>query len=342
MPAAAVLSGVLAAALAALPGCTDAPARRATPPTATTTPSTPPPGTGTPSPTPDATVTMTTRTRAGREGRNRWTVAYPTLHGLAPAAAARANAVLATGVDEARDLDEDGTASTTDVTAELWRVDERYVTVRVSAAFLPDGGAHGYTALRSFVLDRATGRRVTVRELFPHVQPALVAMSRYARQRLPHVLETFAGEELERGTAPTLESFANIVPLPEGLEVTFEEYQVAAFAAGHPVLTVPWPALPAPALPPPAGEREPAYRDGARADGAVLDAARRDPRVGGAAVTRAQVSQWDPDYALATLPGGDRVALRATDGAWAVVEVGPDAGCGSFPAAVRESLALRC
>lgn len=289
-----------------------------------------------------APVTMTTRTRNGRDGRHRWTAAYPTLHGLGATAARRANAALTAGVDAAVRSDYDGGPSSTEVTPEVWAVDDVYVTVRVSAYFYAEGAAHGATLITHYVLDRATGRRLTLPDLLkPGTRDAaLRAMSAFTRRRLPEVIEVHDADD---GTAPTLANYETVTPLPEGLEVTFAEYQVASYAQGSPTMTVPWRVLqPYLAVRLPSGDRDPAYRDGARAGKAVLDAAADDPRVGRVALSRAQVAQYDGQWAVATMPGGDRVALRSTNGRWSVAEVGPAAGCTAFPERVRRSLALRC
>lgn len=356
-------------ALALLPACTgDGGTPRPAPTTTAASPTSTPPAatpTVTPAPDPGPDVTMTVTTRKGGPPRHRWTAQVPELHGLAAPALTRANGLLAAAVDDLTEAyveDEEATGqATADVTATLSAVDDRYVTVALLVHVYPEGAAHGYSALDTYVFVRATGRRLALAGWFrPAARTAaLRAMGGYLRARVPLVV----GEPgFETGSAfePDPGNFADVTPLPEGLEVTFGSYQVAPYAAGLPAVTVPWRVLETYlAVEPPSGERDPAYRDGHRLQGEDLAAVERvlvaSPAVGLARgtfrVERVQRAQWfdDQRWALATVVPDDPgarplvVALREVNGRWRIVDVGEGvAGCTDLPADVRESVALAC
>jgi hypothetical protein len=346
-PAVLLVAAVACAHGPAKPLTSPAPSVLATAPSPTPTPS--PRPSPTPSPTPSAGITLTLVPRKGGDAGRPWTATYGTLHGLPTGAAARANATLTAAVQEVVDARDPDT--TTDVTLTLSAVDDVYVTVELFAYTYPKGAAHGIQDLTPYVLRRADGRRLTLPDFFRpgSRDAALRAMSGYARQRLPQVVETDA-QTVEGGTRPTVEDFAAVTPLPEGLEVVFQPYQVAAYAFGMPRVVVPWSRLASyVAVPLPPGDADPPYRDGVRLTGtdlaAVVRAAAADPRAGSglARVEEAQgLSDDARSWALGTMPGGDLVALHLVSGRWRVLDAGPAAGCTAFPAGVRTAFALRC
>lgn len=234
-------------------------------PTQTTTPT--PTPTTTPSPSPDPLVTMTTRFASGKNGDETWSIEIPTLHGLGAvegkvnAALAKAFAVGPSATPTEGDVASDGTVDTTVV---LYEVNDRYVVVRGLVSVFPTGAAHGFSTVEHYVFDRTSGERVTLAGWFKPgmLNDALRAMSAYARPRLHDVFGPEWDQSVDEGTKPKAVTYEDVAPLPEGLEVTFGEYEVAAYAAGLPVVTIPWSKLtPYLARPPAPGDADPPYRD---------------------------------------------------------------------------------
>jgi hypothetical protein len=134
---------------------------------------------------------------------------------------------------------------TYDLTAKLTEVNDTYVAVELTTAWYAEGAAHEALDLIVYVVARATGERVVLADIFRSEAPALRVISRYARERLPVLLDvapddTWGRDTLVSGTAPVAASFERVTPRAEGLRVTFGTYQVASFAQGFPVLDVPW------------------------------------------------------------------------------------------------------
>lgn len=212
-----------------------------TPATPTATTAAGPAGTWT---SPAAPVRLQQTTRETHVART--TVTWPVVDavaGVAPAASAAIAAELNRVVvgltrpgssDVARHLD-----------LRVTEADRTYVTVLLLTE-VDSGGAHPNTAVGAFTFDRATGARLSLTDWVRpgRLSATLAALSARTRGLLPAVLgPAYERSWVEDGTAPTITDFGVLVPRPEGLEVVFQQYQVAAYALGMPAVVVPWPAL---------------------------------------------------------------------------------------------------
>ena len=354
-----VTAPALAAALAlgaCTPGVRRVPSRPPSPPAATSTVPTATP-TATRTGTPVTAISLGHVVRTGREGRHRWTAQYATVRGLG-SDGGRLNGALEAATDAV--LDEArraaagvGEPATTELVATLDTVDAYYVSVRLTVTSRIQGTAQPYAYVRTLVHDRARGALVGLDSWFHRaaLTGALEAMSGYLRERVPVVLGRHDWND--EGLASKPANFREVVPLPEGLEVTFGSLQVSPDYVGLPRVTVPWHVLaPYLALDPPPGERTPPYRDGVRLTGAELRAAERAvervPAVRASnstyTVQRVQRTQHGSRaYVLATVvftaPGHGELVVALEDGA--VAGTARDACPRALPAAVRRSAGCR-
>ncbi len=89
-------------------------------------------------------------------------------------------------------------------------------------------------------------------DLFADPQQALAIMAGQAKQKIMNYVETLAGEPLPEetrsmfdedwfaeGSAPTRENYACLIPVPEGIMVKFQQYQVLPYVYGRPEYVVP-------------------------------------------------------------------------------------------------------
>jgi hypothetical protein len=119
------------------------------------------------------------------------------------------------------------------------------VTDRVVSATLAiysyTGGAHGTGWTRALNVDRRTGTALSLRDVFaPSVDP-LALLSKLCKP----ALQADLGADLTfpEGITSKAENFRSWTIGPAGLTVTFDVYQVAAYAVGPREVVLPWPAL---------------------------------------------------------------------------------------------------
>ena len=121
-----------------------------------------------------------------------------------------------------------------DAAPRLWTVD--LTTYRYT------GGAHGGQERTALVLERASGRRVPPEGLFRPGSAWLERLAEHCREAL-RGREAFAGGDedwLARGTAPEAENYQVLLPIAEGLEVVFGQYQIGPYVIGISEVRVPY------------------------------------------------------------------------------------------------------
>jgi hypothetical protein len=123
-------------------------------------------------------------------------------------------------------------------------LDTRLVSLRLVISEYFAGAAHPTAHLVPLNFDARTGRQYRLADLFGPGAPYLATLSRLSRPALARLLGPDAPRDvINEGTAPTEENFAGWSVSPGGLDITFGEYQVAAYAAGMPRITIPVAAL---------------------------------------------------------------------------------------------------
>jgi hypothetical protein len=105
-----------------------------------------------------------------------------------------------------------------------------------------DGAAHPYHYSLTFNYDLEQGKKLSMDELFPTDSDYLEALSRYCIAELSKRDIGFYGG-FQQGAEPTSDNYRNWNITSYGLLITFDEYQVAPYAAGPQTVTVPYSAL---------------------------------------------------------------------------------------------------
>lgn len=112
-----------------------------------------------------------------------------------------------------------------------------------------EGAAHPNQNSKVFNYDLNTGRELKLADLFRPGSDYLKVISDYAVKNLTEVMrERMPGEEpdtnwIREGAGPKEENYKNWNLSPKGLEVSFDPYQVAAYAYGPHEVAIPLSAL---------------------------------------------------------------------------------------------------
>lgn len=101
------------------------------------------------------------------------------------------------------------------------------------------GGAHGNTATAAFNYDLQRGRLVGLGELFKPGANYLKVISDYCVGELKK-LNVSDDEWIKNGAGPKPENYDSWNITPQGLRITFDAYQAAAYAAGPQEVIVPY------------------------------------------------------------------------------------------------------
>ena len=209
-----------------------------------------------PSPTPRATPIVSAATLNGVVAATGATyqVRYPQVGGLDSAAAATINTLLHDTAQAAvrgftSGIGKDPQAgpnqpSTLQVDYSVASDSPDLISLRVNSYTYASGAAHGSDVLTTFTFDPASGRQLALADLFRPGVAYLDALAAEARTQLKVTMaswltDSFTTKWLATGTEPTADNYAAWAITPGGLEITFEQYQVAAYAAGMPVVTIP-------------------------------------------------------------------------------------------------------
>lgn len=105
-------------------------------------------------------------------------------------------------------------------------------------SFYSDGAAHPGLYSITLNYDLGQGKELTLADLFLPTSNYLGVISTYCIAELSK--QSFFDTSFSEGTQPTLENYRNWNITLEGLLITFDEYQVAPYAAGPQKVTVPY------------------------------------------------------------------------------------------------------
>lgn len=129
-----------------------------------------------------------------------------------------------------------GYASYLEITYSLTAAGPDWLSLNFFVSAYVDGAAHPYHYTITYTYDLAGNRLLALADLFQPGSAYLETIASYA------VAELTAREVLlfPEGATPTEENYRNWNITPEGLLITFDEYMVAPYAAGHQTVTVPY------------------------------------------------------------------------------------------------------
>lgn len=101
------------------------------------------------------------------------------------------------------------------------------------------GGVHPGERHISFNYDLQTGDIITLADLFQNSQDYLAAIARYSINELYRRAD-LSPQEIDQGAAPLSENYRIWNITPQGLLITFEEYQVGPYVAGSQQVLIPY------------------------------------------------------------------------------------------------------
>ena len=112
------------------------------------------------------------------------------------------------------------------------------LSLKLKVASYHDGAAHPFQFSRTFTFNLATGHQVNLDQLFLPGMNYLQVLSDYCKTELERRDIAFGASSI--GADPNPDNYRNWNISADGLEITFDEYQVAAYAAGPQVVIIPY------------------------------------------------------------------------------------------------------
>lgn len=118
---------------------------------------------------------------------------------------------------------------------------ENLVSLRLTHSLMEAGQMHPIAYYETINFDLKKGRPLRARDIFK--RGYLNKFSTYSRKHLMDHYVNLHEDEVKRGTEPRISSFANWNLVPDGVLLSFEDYQVGAHSFGQPEFVVPFTAL---------------------------------------------------------------------------------------------------
>ncbi|HKP38292.1 MAG TPA: DUF3298 domain-containing protein [Pyrinomonadaceae bacterium] len=148
--------------------------------------------------------------------------------------------------EEGTDLPDETQTSTLDISYQIRFATEDLISVEFHEGQYSRGAAHGssYTAVLNY--DVKNGRKISLADLFNPKSNYLNLLSAYSSKALTEKLrkeEMLDEETVKSGTEPRADNYGAWAITRKGLWITFDPYQVAAYAAGPQNVLVPYSAL---------------------------------------------------------------------------------------------------
>jgi hypothetical protein len=112
------------------------------------------------------------------------------------------------------------------------------ISLKFNVIGYADGAAHPYHYSQTLNFDLERGEQISLDQLFLPGTDYLQLIAEYCKAELSS--RDIAFDQFSSGADPTQENYRSWNITREGLLITFDEYQVAAYAAGPQVVTVPY------------------------------------------------------------------------------------------------------
>ena len=117
------------------------------------------------------------------------------------------------------------------------------ISVRFNAESFFAGQAHPNHFIKTFNYDLNNGKMLALKDLFKSGSGYLQLFANYSRTELENKKINPDHKWLSEGLVPTPENYRNWNLKSDGLLITFDEYQVAAYTHGQPEILIPYHAL---------------------------------------------------------------------------------------------------
>jgi hypothetical protein len=98
------------------------------------------------------------------------------------------------------------------------------------------GGAHGLEGLKTFNFNLQTGERYTLKDIISD-ESKFASLTKYAKKYMKEHQEIFFDEEIIGDFA--VNDQTQFYFTDTGIDLIFQQYEVAAYAAGHPTISIP-------------------------------------------------------------------------------------------------------
>ncbi len=120
--------------------------------------------------------------------------------------------------------------------------DSRLISLRLTHRVMEPGQMHPINYYETINYDLLTARGLRPRDVF---RPSYLSrLAAYCRTELTRQFgDSYKGPLLAEGTKPKRENFADWNIVPDGILISFEDYQVGPHSMGQPELIVPYSAL---------------------------------------------------------------------------------------------------
>jgi hypothetical protein len=116
------------------------------------------------------------------------------------------------------------------------------ISLQIKINGMSDGAAHPYRVILSYNFDLEKGQEISLNQLFLHGVNALGTIADYCRAELK-TRAVGMDSMFSSGADPTVENYSVWNISPQGLVITFNDYQVAPYAAGPQTVIIPLQAL---------------------------------------------------------------------------------------------------
>jgi len=125
-----------------------------------------------------------------------------------------------------------------DLSYEIFYSDDMLISMRLTHSVMEAGQMHPIDYYETINYDLQRGRQLRIHDLFKRGH--LRVFSSYSRKRLAETYEIPNQEWFEKGTAPKARNFSDWNIVPDGVLISFEDYQVSSHSFGQPELIVPY------------------------------------------------------------------------------------------------------
>ena len=125
-----------------------------------------------------------------------------------------------------------------ELTTDIYFSNQRLISLRLTHRVMAAGQMHPIDYYETINYDLTTGRSLKAADVFR--RGYLKIFSAYSREYLKTTYEIFDNRWLNEGTAARRANFENWNLVPDGVLISFEDYQVSAHNFGQPELIVPY------------------------------------------------------------------------------------------------------
>lgn len=128
-----------------------------------------------------------------------------------------------------------------ELTFEVYYTNKRFVSLRLTHRVMAAGQMHPINYYETINYDLNKHRALRARDVFK--RGYLPAFSTYSRKWLHATYEIANDDWFMEGTTPRAKNFPNWNIVPDGVLISFEDYQVSSHSFGQPELIVPYSVL---------------------------------------------------------------------------------------------------